>query len=150
MTFAVFCFSPAVPSGNDCMLEYEDSKELDAVYFAMVDQVRSGRVVPTIVLDAIVEGFGKIDQTNRAFSTFQEYDALFHVKPDIHSYNSLLTSVASSQHINMQTMLSIFQDFDADPNNPSAVKCQPNSKSFSILYEAMVGLQSFFVFRTLV
>lgn len=130
----------------EIFIEYEDSKELDAVYFAMVDQVRSGRVVPTIVLDAIVEGFGKIDQTNRAFSTFQEYDALFHVKPDIHSYNSLLTSVASSQHINMQTMLSIFQDFDADPNNPSAVKCQPNSKSFSILYEAMADCGDLRVF----
>lgn len=51
-------------------------------------------VIPRIVLDALVEASGLLGMTDRAFATFQEYRTLFHLIPDIHAYNSLLTGVS--------------------------------------------------------
>jgi pentatricopeptide repeat protein len=117
---------------------------LDQLYFAMVDQVRNGHVVPRIALDAIVESSGRLDITDRAFATFQEYKGLFNIQPDIHSYNSLLASCAYARNINMHTLLSVFQDLDIDAAN--GLNCKPNSTSFTLLIEAMVDSNDFRVF----
>lgn len=117
--------------------------DLDKLYFGMVDQVRHGKIVPRIALDAIVEASGRLDMTDRAFATFREYKGLFNIHPDIHSYNSLLASCAYARNINMHTLLSVFQDLD---DAVEGVNSKPNSTSFTLLIEAMVDSDDFRVF----
>lgn len=115
------------------------STYLDQMYYALVDQVKKGgQKVPRIVLDSIVEAAGKLDLIDRAFATFQEYRDVFQVEPNIDSYNSLLSSVASSKSCKMEQLLSIFQDLE---NVKDGNSIGPNSASFTILLDAMIKLK---------
>jgi hypothetical protein len=143
------------------LVKSNKSSSLDDLYYALLDQVRNFEVnggtrnskIPRIVLDSIVEAAGKLDLTDRAFATFQEYTNLFLITPDIHSYNSLLASVACARNINMLTLLSVFQDIE-DAENKSKesdqklekVDLKPNSTSYTLLFEAMVDSNDFRVF----
>ncbi len=85
---------------------------LDELYYALVDQAKSGGSVPRLALDAIVEAAGRLDLTDRAFATFNEYSSVFGLAHDIHSFNALLASSACARHVNMHTLLTILQQID--------------------------------------
>lgn len=83
------------------------TSQVDEVYFLLVDLVRAGRPVPRIALDAIVEASGRLNFADRAFATFDEFEPLFGVKPDAHSFNALLASIAYSINTRMDTLVRI-------------------------------------------
>ena len=121
--------------------------------------------MPRLVLDGIVEAAGRLGMNDRAFATFQEYRTLFGVTPDIHSYNSLLAACVHTSpaqpRINMDVIFSVFQEIETaasaanveaasrESSSFGAVGCgmsKPNSRSFSLLIDAMVECKEFRVF----
>jgi hypothetical protein len=70
---------------------------LDGIYFALVDLRRGNYIVPPIVINALIMAAGKLNQLDRAFGTFQEYESLFGHKPDIHAHNALLYAISHSK-----------------------------------------------------
>ncbi len=134
-----------------------DTLQLDELYFALVDQAKGGGSVPRIALDAIVETSGRLDLNDRAFATFLEYQPVFRLQPDIHSYNALLASCGYARTVVMHTMLSVFEKIDQSNSSSSdplvdgnqlllTAPCKPNEQSFSLLLEAMVDSGDFRVF----
>ena len=70
---------------------------LDGIYFALVDLRRGNYVVPPVVLNGLIIAAGKLSQLDRVFGTFQEYQSLFGLQPDIHTHNALLSAVSFSK-----------------------------------------------------
>ncbi len=149
-------------TNEDCHKQFESLRELmvtalsksgntlqlDELYFALVDQAKGGGSVPRMALDAIVEASGRLDLNDRAFATFLEYQPVFHIQPDIHSYNALLASCGYARTVVMHTMLSVFEKIDQGncTESPVVSSCKPNEQSFSLLLEAMVDSGDFRVF----
>jgi hypothetical protein len=132
----------------------EARRRLDSLYFALVEMVRGARkasaepAVSRVVLDAIVEASGRMGMVDRAFATFQEYETMFNVQADIHSYNSLLTACLAMHRVDLNAMLAVFQDIETNCvvldylNNESVIpgaRDQANQQSYSILFQAMIA-----------
>ncbi len=98
----------------------EGKAALDELYYALVSVAESGGAVPRLALDAIVEATGRLDLNDRSFATFEEYEPVFGVRPDIHSFNALLASCACARSVNMDTLLSIFQQIETSPLPPDS------------------------------
>lgn len=159
---------------------------IDTLYTALVEQVRSARsaeaseggdaaaapqvmLAPRIVLDALVEASGRLGMADRAFAIFQDYNNLFDVTPDIHSYNSLLSACAVQRKVNMNAIFTVFQELEAScppsryeevvqatagaegDGEGEAAAAVPTSKangqSFTILMEAMTACRELRVFE---
>lgn len=125
------------------ILKQVTANNIDELYFTLVHQVKQGGKIPRLVLDVMVEAFGRVDLTDRSFEIFQDYVSVFNVVPNIHSYNSLLASVACARMVNIRTLLTVFQEIETpsvmNSNNPY----KPDSKSFSILFEAIADTNDF-------
>jgi len=105
-------------------------RRLDEVYFALVDLVRGNYLVPRMALNSIIMAAGHMGQIDRAFATFQEYESLFDMKYDLHSYNALLWASAKHRNARVNTLLTIIQEMEDKG-------FRPNGYSFSILLESM-------------
>ena len=103
---------------------------LDGIYFSLVDLRRGNYTVPPIVLNALIIAAGKLNQLDRAFGTFQEYESLFGHRPDVHAYNALMSAIANSRFPSASNQLAILEDL-------VEAGIQPNDESFSILLSTM-------------
>jgi pentatricopeptide repeat protein len=106
-----------------------NTQELDNLYYALVDQVRSEIAVPRVVLDAMLVALGRQNQLDRVFASFQEYRVLFQVSPGQESYNALLQACASASQSSSRQLLAVMQSMD------SAEGIAPDAESYSILLE---------------
>jgi Pentatricopeptide repeat domain len=109
---------------------------LDQVYFSLVDVLRADGQAAKLCLDSVVLGAGKRGTVDRAFATFQEYQTLFSVRPDVVSYNALLCAAAHTRAPTVQTFLKIFERMESD-------NVTPDGTSFSYLFETMVETSDF-------
>lgn len=86
--------------------------------------------IPGMALNAVVGASGRVGGIDRAFATFAEYDKVFGLTHDVHSYNSLLLAMSKHRHPNVLSMIAIFRDME---NKGIA----PNELSFSYLLYVM-------------
>lgn len=108
------------------------ANDIDKLYFALVDMSDKTQIqVPSIILNAMIDGTGKLNLLDRGFATLQEYEPVFKVTPDIESYNSLLHATAKSRSPKVTVLLSLLQQMEE--NNIT-----PNNISYSILIECMI------------
>jgi len=105
-------------------------KDLDELYFALLDLVRMGRRVPMIVLNGLIMSVGRHGQMDRAFATFEELPTVFGRKPDIFTFNSLLYAICFSISPRIKYMIPIFEEMESHG-------VQPDSFSFSYLMLTM-------------
>ena len=103
---------------------------LDGIYFSLVDLRRGNYTVPPIVLNALIVAAGKLNQLDRAFGTFQEYESLFGHKLDVHAYNALMSAIAHSRFPSAANQLALLEDL-------VEAGIQPNDESISILLSTM-------------
>eukprot|EP01038_Epipyxis_sp_PR26KG_P012591 gene12591-16884_t len=130
--------------GYDSQLFFVNKvKPLDDLYFLLIEESRLGRKVPRVALDAIVDAAGRLYLTDRSFATFQEFQPLFNVQPDINSYNSLLTSCYMNRFSTLKEFFAILREMEATINDKNVIPCPPNSKSYSLLLEKMILLNDF-------
>ena len=109
-------------------------RRLDDTYFALVELVRGNLPIPRMTLNAIIMAAGRMGQIDRAFATFKEYKTLFNLCPDVHAFNSLLYACASFRDTNINTLLSVLQNMEAE-------NVAPNSYSFSIMLQTMADCE---------
>lgn len=109
-------------------------RKLDDVYFALVELVRANYNVPPMAVTGVIMAAGRMGQIDRAFATFQEYQTLFNLTPDVHAFNALLWAGASFRDANISTLLSVFQEMES-----AGVK--PDSFSFTILLQSMADCE---------
>lgn len=125
-------------------------RKLDALYFGLVYFVvymlgfvflivllqvelarqNSSTRIPRMALNAVIGASGKVGGVDRAFATFAEYDKVFGLNHDIHSYNALLFATSKFRNSKVLSMLSIFQDMERKG-------IEPNYLSFSYLLDLM-------------
>ena len=105
-------------------------KDLDELYFALLDLVRMGRRVPMVVLNGLIMSVGRHGQMDRAFATFEELPTVFGREPDIFTFNSLLYAICFSISPRIKYMIPIFEEMESHG-------VQPDSLSFSYLMLTM-------------
>jgi len=103
-------------------------RKLDELYYALLDLSSKKLTIPSILLNSIIMGAGRISQVDRAFATFHEFESHFGTKPDLHSYNALLHAAAKSRYPTVRSVLAVIQEMDGRG-------FKPNQTTFSILIE---------------
>lgn len=83
-----------------------------------------------MALNAVIGASGRVGGVDRAFATFAEYDKVFGLSHDIHSYNALLLATSKHRNSKVLSMLAIFKDMESKG-------ISPDSLSFSYLLEVM-------------
>jgi len=90
-------------------------RNIDELYYALVDLVRQNHSVPPMAVNAIISAAGMNSHLDRAFQTMSEYTELFNLTPNVYTYNALLCAVARSpDKCFMKTMLLILEKMDAE------------------------------------
>lgn len=105
-------------------------KELDELYFALLDLVRMGRRIPMVVLNGLIMSVGRHGQMDRAFATFEELPTVFGREPDVFTFNSLLYAICVSINPRISYMVPIFEEMESRG-------VQPDAFSFSYLMLTM-------------
>lgn len=63
-------------------------------------------------MNVVVAGAGRMNQIDRSFATFDEYNPIFEVSHSVHSYNALLNAVRYSKNPEVISMMSILQKME--------------------------------------
>jgi hypothetical protein len=114
----------------------------DQFYTALVDLIRNDYQVPKLALDALIVSTAKSGKQDRSFATFEEYQSLFGVQPDVHSYNGLLLS-ASYRVNRLEAMFSILQQMESK-------NIALNQSSYTILLDKMIDLNDFQDYQSII
>mmetsp|Transcript_16589 Transcript_16589/g.24961 ORF Transcript_16589/g.24961 Transcript_16589/m.24961 type:complete len:597 (-) Transcript_16589:116-1906(-) len=105
--------------------------DLDQLYFALVDLMQHNIRPPVLALNSVIIGAGKTNSLDKAFSMMQEFEPVFHTKPNHYTYRALLDSVGRSRSPKVPALLTIMQEMDS-------AGFSPDSNCYSILIETML------------
>ena len=86
--------------------------------------------IPRMALNTVIGASGRVGGIDRAFATFAEYDQVFGLTHDIHSFNALLLALSKYRSPTVISMIKIFNDMEARG-------IQPNDLSFTYLLNVM-------------
>eukprot|EP00428_Durinskia_dybowskii_P074795 CAMPEP_0170397644 /NCGR_PEP_ID=MMETSP0117_2-20130122/22984_1 /TAXON_ID=400756 /ORGANISM="Durinskia baltica, Strain CSIRO CS-38" /LENGTH=743 /DNA_ID=CAMNT_0010654159 /DNA_START=14 /DNA_END=2245 /DNA_ORIENTATION=- len=94
--------------------------------------------VPVVLLNALIESAGRLGNSNRAFTIFQECPTLFGINPNIHTYNSLLAACAESK-TKLTALLNVFQEIEATCLQQQDVGYKAGVHSFGLLIQGSIA-----------
>lgn len=115
----------------------ETIQAADNLYYALLEQVQSHNArVPRVVLDAMVIAFGRLNMHDRAFAIFQEYEPLFKVQPNLHSYNSLLHATTLASSCTTKHVFVLFETMENLGKTQPALA--PDATSYSTLINYLI------------
>ena len=93
----------------------------DTMYFALVDLTQETKKPPPLLaLNSLLSATANLGALDRTFGTFNEFESVFHIKPTSASYTYLIVSLARSKQPNVNMMLSMLQNMDANGVVPMA------------------------------
>jgi hypothetical protein len=89
-------------------------KKLDGLYYALVELQRmsTGKKVPAAALNTVISAAGRMGQIDRSFATFDEYNTIFGLEHNVHSYNSLLRAMRYHKFPQLPNCMSILQQME--------------------------------------
>ena len=103
----------------------------DKFYYALVALAEANMKVPLTALNALVIVYGRLMFLDRSFAMLQEFESVFKVSPDAHTYHALLAAVARSKVPRVEYMLQLLSDMDD-------MGYAPDSGCYSLLLHAMI------------
>ena len=103
---------------------------ISELYFALVELKKQRISVPPVAVNAMIAALGEKGLYEQAYSTFQDYWAIFNLTPTSHTYNALLYATSMSRNASMVSMLSVCQQMEE-------AGISPDSQSFSLVFSVM-------------